>query len=264
VSQPKLAIIGGSGLSKLNELEARQQFVVRTPYGEPSSPLIAGKLNGVSVVFLPRHGQGHTIPPHKVNYRANVYALREAGVGRVIAVAAVGAITAGLNNGDLVVCDQIIDYTWGRESTYFDGSRYDAAGGQLGGSNRPDVKHIDFSEPYSVSLRAVVIETAHQLGLRCRQTGTYGATQGPRFETRAEIDRMERDGADVVGMTGMPEAVLAREIGLDYATVALVVNPAAGRGQQPLAIEAIHTVLEQGMVNVRALLKAAVVHPSLS
>lgn len=247
---PCLAIVGGSGLSSLDELENRHQIVVRTPYGEPSSPLITGVLNGVPVVFLPRHGQGHTIAPHRVNYRANIHALYQTGVSRVIAVAAVGAIKPGLENGDLVVCDQIIDYTWGRESTYFDGSSFD--------DDRPPVQHIDFTEPYTNALRQVLIDSATTLGFRFAAKGTYGATQGPRFETRAEIDRMARDGADIVGMTGMPEAVLAREIGLDYATLALVVNPAAGRSADPLEIDQIVAVLESGMVNVRAVLKHAV------
>ncbi len=236
-----IGIIGGSGLSAIEELEQRQQRLVRTPYGEASAPVVSGQLSGQQVAFLARHGQGHTIPPHRVNYRANVYALAEAGVKSIVAVAAVGGIGDAYSAGRIVVPDQIIDYTHGRESTYFDGST-------------EGVTHVDFTEPYTQSMRAVVLGSATRLGLDAHDGGCYAATQGPRFETAAEIDRIERDGGDIVGMTGMPEAVLARELGLAYATVALVVNPAAGRSDAVISLEQIMQELDNGMIKIKRLL----------
>ncbi|MGD8616301.1 MAG: S-methyl-5'-thioinosine phosphorylase, partial [Gammaproteobacteria bacterium] len=209
-----IAIIGGTGLATLRNLEIRRREVMRTPYGEPSGPLLHGDLGDTEVVFLPRHGRGHTIPPHMVNYRANIWALRETGVQRVIAVAAVGGIRQDMAPGRLAFPDQIIDYTWSRMHTYFE-------------QDLSQVTHVEFTEPYSAEVRGVLIEAARSLGLEAVENGTYGATQGPRLETRAEIDRMERDGCDLVGMTGMPEAALARELELEYACCAVIANWAA-------------------------------------
>jgi len=191
-----LAIIGGSGLTTLSSLDATRQEVIRTPYGDPSGALTFGRIGEHAVVFLARHGYGHTIPPHMVNYRANLWALHQSGARGVISVASVGSIHPDLKPGDIVIPDQIIDYTWGRTSTFFDG-----AGTQ--------VTHVDFTEPYDDELRTRIINAARELGIAIRIGGVYAATQGPRLETAAEINRLERDGADVVGMTGMPEAVLA-------------------------------------------------------
>ncbi len=204
-----LAIIGGSGLTRLANLEVSRREVVRTPCGEPSGALTFGSVAGCEVVFLARHGYGHTIPPHQVNYRANIWALHAQGVKNVIAVAAVGGIRDDLAPGALVVPDQIIDYTHGRAATFF-------TGGDSG------VRHIDFTQPYCQRLRAACLTAAQQAGETLLDGGVYAATQGPRLETAAEIDRLERDGADMVGMTGMPEAALASEIGLCYATLAVV------------------------------------------
>jgi 5'-methylthioadenosine phosphorylase len=218
-----LAIIGGSGLNRLAGLEQTGQETVRTPYGEPSGPLELGRLSGRDVVFLARHGPGHTIPPHEVNYRANIWALHARGVTDIVSVAAVGGIRKDLEPGVLAVPDQIIDYTHGRQSTFF--SR----------SNRP-VTHVDFTRPYSEILRARLLHAATAAGERVVAGGTYAATQGPRLESAAEIDRLERDGADMVGMTGMPEAGLARELELCYAAITAVVNHAAGRGSSARVI----------------------------
>src|SRR6185503_27695 len=212
-----LAIIGGSGLTQLSSLEVGRRKVVRTPYGDPSGALTFGRIGNCEVVFLARHGYGHTIVPHEVNYRANVWALRQEGVDSIISVASVGGIRNDIWPGTLVLPHQIIDYTWGRPSTFFEGAGV-------------PVNHIDFTEPYSRALRTRLLKAALAVGQNLIDGGVYAATQGPRLETAAEIDRLERDGADLVGMTGMPEAALAREIGLDYATIALVVNHAAGRG----------------------------------
>src|SRR6188768_3258148 len=239
-----LAIIGGSGLTQLSSLEVGRRKVVRTPYGDPSGALTFGRIGNCDVVFLARHGYGHTIVPHEVNYRANVWALREEGVDSIVSVASVGGIRNDIWPGTLVLPHQIIDYTWGRASTYFEGP------GQ-------PVNHIDFTEPYSRALRERILKAAGALGERLMDGGVYAATQGPRLETAAEITRLERDGADLVGMTGMPEAALAREAGLDYATLAVVANHAAGRCESArgISLVAIETVLQHAMQRVRRILE---------
>jgi 5'-methylthioadenosine phosphorylase len=240
-----LAIIGGSGLSKLGNMEVTRRKVVRTPYGEPSGALTFGRIGACDVMFLARHGYGHTIAPHQVNYRANLWALKESGALEVVSVASVGSIRKDLWPGVLVLPHQIIDYTWGRPSTYFEG------GGVA-------VNHIDFTEPYSSSVRARVLSAAERCGERITEQGVYAATQGPRLETAAEVTRLERDGADVVGMTGMPEAALAREISLESAAIAVVANFAAGRGESEHAIplDRISAVLEESMGRVRRIIEA--------
>jgi 5'-methylthioadenosine phosphorylase/5'-methylthioinosine phosphorylase len=243
------AIIGGSGLTKLKNLTITRREVAGTPYGEPSAPVIYGQLAGHDVIFLPRHGDGHTIAPHDVNYRANIWTLHQTGVTNVIAVNAVGGISADyLAPGTLAIPDQIVDYTWGRAHTFF------------GGGGQP-VTHVDFTEPYCSTLRAVLIAAAHAANLPIRERATYAATQGPRFESAAEIQRFERDGCDIVGMTGMPEAALARELGLCYASISVVVNPAAGKAQGVIELKDIEQYLESGMAKVRTLLEHAI--PSL-
>lgn len=241
----QLAIIGGSGLTRLKNLEVTGHRVMRTPYGEPSAPMVFGQLGGHTVVFLPRHGAGHTIPPHRINYQANIWALKECEVSHVVAVAAVGGIDSTLTPGSLALPDQIIDYTYGRAHTYF-------------ADLKKPVTHVDFSYPYCEGLRQQLKEAAARAGLGLRAGGTYGATQGPRFETAAEIRRLERDGATLVGMTGMPEAALARELGLCYATVAVVANAAAGKSAGVLSVAQIEQTLERGMEGVRTLLEAVI------
>jgi 5'-methylthioinosine phosphorylase len=241
-----VAIIGGSGLTNLKNLKITRREVIRTPYGEPSAPMVFGELAGREAVFLPRHGAGHTIPPHDVNYRANIWALKQTGVNNVVAVNAVGGISSGyMTPGSLVIPDQIIDYTYGREHTFF-------------GSESKQVTHVDFTWPYCEELRQILIQAAARAKLDAIGQGTYGATQGPRFESAAEIRRMERDGADVVGMTGMPEAGLARELELCYASVAVVSNPAAGKSREVISLREIEKYLETGMARVRLLLEQAI------
>ena len=212
-----LGIIGGTGLTQLKNLKITKRQIARTPYGEASHPLIFGELAGRKVVFLARHGGGHTIPPHAVNYRANIWALHEAGVDSLLAIATVGGIPSDLCPGDIVLPNQLIDYTHGRKNTYHDGVEL-------------PVKHIDFTEPYSESLRKICLRGAKNLNQKLVENGVYACVQGPRLETTAEVNRLERDGASVVGMTGMPEAALARELGVHYAALCPVVNQAAGRG----------------------------------
>lgn len=236
-----LAIIGGTGLTQLPSLEIENREIVHTPFGDPSGPLTRGKLAGKEVMFLPRHGYGHTIPPHKVNYRANLWALKEAGAKSILAVAAVGGIRDDMLPSQLVVPDQIIDYTYSRVSTYFE-------------EGLQHVTHIDFTYPYSDSLRKKIIDAANTVKVKIINGACYGATQGPRLETAAEIDRMERDGCDIVGMTGMPESALARELEIEYATCAVVANRAAGRGEGVITMKEIETYLAQGMDDVAKLL----------
>jgi len=238
-----LAIIGGTGLTRLSSLAVAHREVVRTPYGEPSSALLFGQIAGRDAVFLARHGHGHTIPPHRVNYRANLWALHDRGAKAVLAVASVGSIR-GASPGDLILPHQLIDYTHSRETTYFDG-----------GDRR--VVHVDFTHPYSPALRSACLVAATASGTALADGGVYAAVSGPRLETAAEIDRMDRDGATLVGMTGMPEAALARELELPYAAIAVVVNHAAGRGDSAMEVsmEAIAGILETAMDRVRALLE---------
>ena len=238
----RLGIIGGTGLTRLPDLEIVRREVVNTPYGEPSGPLTHGRLHGREVTFLARHGYGHTIPPHRVNYRANVWALKQVGLARVMAVAAVGGIDAALQPGELAVPDQIVDYTWGRCHTFFE-------------DGLSHVTHVDFTRPYSEDMRTLLLEAGRRAGLALHDGGTYGATQGPRLESAAEIDRMARDGCAMVGMTGMPEAALAREAELAYAACAVIANPAAGRaGDEPITMADIEANLAHGMRRVARLL----------
>lgn len=219
-----LGIIGGSGLTQLANLEVVRREVVRTPYGDPSGALTLGTIRGAPVAFLARHGYGHTIPPHKVNYRANMWALAEHKVDYIVSVASVGGIREDLGPGTLAIPDQIIDYTYDRDFTYFHGEDR-------------KVVHIDFTQPYCERLRERLLRAAELAGEPIAAGGTYAATQGPRLETAAEIERLARDGADMVGMTGMPEAALARELDLCYAAVAVIVNYAAGRGDSRTGIK---------------------------
>lgn len=238
----KLAIIGGTGLTSLKNLEIINREVVHTPYGEPSAPLTHGSIGGKEVLFLARHGYGHTIPPHKVNYRANIWALKEAGADHIIAVNAVGGIRADMTPGRIVIPHQVIDYTWNRINTYFE-------------EGLTHVTHIDFTDPYCPSLRKMLVDGVRAIGLNAVEEGVYATTQGPRLETSAEIDRLERDGCDLVGMTGMPEAALARELEICYACCAVVANMGAGRGEGAITMEDIEQNLNEGMDRVRALLE---------
>lgn len=242
-----LGIIGGTGLTQLANLEITHRQVARTPYGEPSGALTFGRICGQEVIFLARHGYGHTIPPHQVNYRANLWALRAHGVDRIVSVATVGGIHPALIPGTLVIPDQIIDYTHGRDCTFFV-------------ENDKPVIHLDFTVPYCQLMRASLNAAARACGISLRDGGVYGAVQGPRLETAAEINRIERDGADMVGMTGMPEAYLARELELSYAAVGVVVNYAAGRGSsvEGIHMESIQAVLGEVMAQVRHLLEKLV------
>lgn len=239
----QLAIIGGTGLTQLSALTTLKHEKVDTPYGAPSAEFLIGQLNNTEVVFLARHGNPHTIAPHKINYRANIWGLKQLGVEQIVAVAAVGGITREMGPAHIAIPDQVIDYTYGRLHTFYE----DEA-----------VTHIDFTNPYSQELRLRLIDAAAKARVSVTPTGTYGCTQGPRLETTAEIRRMERDGCDLVGMTGMPEAALARELGIAYAAICVVANWAAGKTEGEITMEEIERNLHTGMANTAAILRAFV------
>ena len=238
-----LAIIGGTGLTQISELTITGQERVKTPFGEPSANYVFGELNGQKLIFLARHGNPHCIPPHKINYRANLWGLQHLGATEIVAIAAVGGIGEAMAPGQLAVPDQIIDYSYGREHTFF-------------ADDLEHVTHIDFTEPYTPALRQRILLAGKSAGLTITAHGTYGCTQGPRLETVAEIKRMKQDGCDLVGMTGMPEAALARELNLAYANISVVANWAAGIVDGEITMEEIEKNLLVGMSNAMTLLKA--------
>ncbi|MEJ2042541.1 MAG: S-methyl-5'-thioinosine phosphorylase [Reinekea sp.] len=240
-----LAIIGGTGLTELPGLTISKAHDVQTPFGIPSAPVLEGELDGLRVLFISRHGHPHRIPPHLVNYRANLWALQNLYGTDVLAVNAVGGISKNMKPGALVLPKQIIDYTFGREASVFDGQF-------------APVSHIDFSHPYTELLRKMIAQAAAKVDEKLIDGGVYGVTQGPRLETVAEIFRMENEGCDIVGMTGMPEASLARELKLNYASLSLVVNPAAGKGSGAITLKEIEDNLATGIVRVRRIIEQLV------
>lgn len=240
-----LAIIGGTGLTSLDGLNITEKKMVTTPFGEPSSELLIGEFQDKPVIFLPRHGQQHSIPPHKINYRANIWALHSLGVSKVLAVAAVGGIRQDMAPGVLAVPDQIIDYTYGREHSFFS-------------DDFSSDKHIDFTFPYDETLRQQIIQAAKAANVPIVKDGTYGAVQGPRLETAAEIKRMAQDGCSLVGMTGMPEASLARELNVDYATIALSANWAAGLSDSVITMTEIEQTVADGISQIKKILSALI------
>jgi 5'-methylthioinosine phosphorylase len=229
-------------------LELRETRAVDTRFGKPSTPLLAGRYAGVDVLFLARHGEGHKFAPHAINYRANLWALHEAGVKTVVAIAAVGGIARDLPPAALAVPNDLVDYTWGRDHTFFDGVQM-------------PLKHAEFTEPYAPRVRRALLDGAKAAGVAVKDGGVMGVTQGPRLESTAEIRRMQRDGCDMVGMTGMPEAALAREVEIDYAPLAVSVNWAAGVGTGDIHAE-ISRWIADGMEKVRRVLEKAL--PELS
>lgn len=243
----KLAIIGGSGLTGLEGLEIIDEIDPNTQWGKPSTSIKVGRFNNKEILFLPRHGNPHTIPPHKINYRANIQALKDADVSEIIAVNAVGGITGMMTPCRIVIPDQLIDYTHGRIDTFHE-------------EKLDEVVHIDFTAPYSESLRQQIINAARDKNIDIYPMGTYAVTQGPRLETAAEILRYEKDGCDIVGMTSMPEASLARELGIEYACISLVVNWAAGKTDEIITMEIIENNLKEGIGKVHELLSVFLAH----
>jgi 5'-methylthioinosine phosphorylase len=237
-----LAIIGGSGLDQFPELKILEEKKVSTPYGDCSALVTLAEMAQKKIVFLPRHGKDHKVAPHHINYRANIWALKEEGVTQILAINAVGGINKDMGPSVTVVPDQIIDYTYGREQSFnlwVDGY----------------VQHIDFSQPYHKEMRKQLIEVLKKSNVNYKTHGVYGCTQGPRLETAAEIQQLQRDGCDLVGMTAMPEAALARELNMDYAALCLVVNWAAGIAQDELSMQEIMRNLNSGMDSVKQIIK---------
>jgi 5'-methylthioinosine phosphorylase len=235
----RLGLIGGTGLDRWGK--ALSSSLPETSWGAPSGPLQLFRHGQLELVFLPRHGPEHRIPPHRVNYRANIDALSGAAVDAVIAVNAVGGITDGFGPGVLAVPDQLVDYSWGRAHSFSDG-------------DDTPLQHVEFAEPFDGELRHRLLAAGTAAGVAPRDGGCIAVTQGPRLETAAEIARYARDGCDLVGMTSMPEAALAREAGLPYASVAVVANWAAGVSGEPITMAAIEETLAQAMHGVRALI----------
>ncbi|TNF36984.1 MAG: S-methyl-5'-thioinosine phosphorylase [Gammaproteobacteria bacterium] len=239
-----IGIIGGTGLLALAALDNASVHTMETPWGAASSGITVGEWQGTKVAFLPRHGNPHVIPPHAINYRANIWALKKLGVEKVIAVAAVGGITPRMAPRRIAICDQLIDYTYDRKHTFFE-------------DDLTHVTHVDFTYPYSDELRNILIQAAKAANIEVCTTATYGCTQGPRLETVAEVLKLERDGCDVVGMTGMPEAALARELEMEYANCAVVANWAAGKTEGLITMAEIEEHLTHGMADVKAIIEQA-------
>lgn len=242
---PDIAVILGSGQELLKGLNISNNLAVKTHYGDTSGPLVETSLGNQDIILLARHGNDHSIPPHKINYRANIAALKSAGIKRIIALAAVGGITKKMVPGTLTLPDQLIDYTWGREHTFFDGQAHDYGAG---------VEHIDLTHPYDSDLRQKFIDASFKSNVPLISGGVYGAVQGPRLETAQEICKMAQDGCDLVGMTGMPEAALAREVGLKYICCAVVANWAAGVEDGIISMQEIRDTLSRSMQQVQELL----------
>lgn len=240
----KLAIIAGTGFKQIKDLEITATQPLETPFGKPSALYVFGMLSKREIIFLARHGSPHTLLPHKINYRANIWGLKKLGITDIVAIAAVGSINKTMPPAHIVIPNQIIDYSYERQHTFAD---------------KPEkITHIDFTFPYNEPLRARLIHTAKKEKLSINSVATYGCTQGPRLETAAEILRMERDGCDLVGMTGMPEAALAKELNINYASINVVANWAAGKSKGEITMTEIEQHLKKGMQTANKLLAAFV------
>ena len=246
MSTSKIAIIGGSSLVRLHQLQIERQEPVSTPYGEPETPMVFGQFAGQPIIFLNRRGD-RRIPPHRINYRANIWALHEVGVEKIIAVAGMGGIRADMRPGTLTVPDQLIDYTYGRNYTYYEDCEV-------------PVEQIDFTYPFSENIRQAILKAGLSLDLLISDEATVAVSQGPRFETLAEIKRFERDACDLVSMTPIPEVVLARELGMEYATLGLVTGKAAGRRSRVQDDQDNEQLVQKSYRALQKLLVASVQH----
>ncbi|ASJ09948.1 5'-methylthioadenosine phosphorylase [Thermococcus sp. P6] len=247
---PRIAIIGGSGVYDPEILENVRELFVGTPYGDVRVKV--GEYDGEEIVFLARHGEKHNTPPHRVNYRANIWALHELGVERILSTSAVGSLNEAMKPGDFVILDQLMDFTKTRHYTFYDGEESP--------HDRKFVAHVDFTDPYCPELRKALITSAKELGFNYHPTGTYACMEGPRFETRAEIRALKILGADVVGMTQCPEAALARELEMCYASVAIVTNFAAGMSGEKLTHREVVELMEKKSEEIKYLLMGAIKH----
>jgi 5'-methylthioadenosine phosphorylase len=242
VADADIGVFGGSGFYAF--LEDAEEVVVGTPYGTPSAPPVVGSIGGKRVAFIPRHGREHELPPHRIPYRANVWAMKELGVRRVLGPCASGALTADLSLGEFVVCDQFVDRTWGRDDTFYEGA---------------PVTHVSTADPYCPELRRLLVKAAAELGIPVRDGGTVVVIQGPRFSTRAESAWFRQMGWDAINMTGYPECHLARELELCYATIAMVTDYDVGvEGGEPVSADRVLEVFRENNDRLRELLLAAI------
>jgi 5'-methylthioadenosine phosphorylase len=237
----KIGVIGGSGLYEIKGLKVKQRKKITTPFGRPSADYIISHIKNTEVVFLPRHGTRHNIPPHKINYRANIWGLKKLGIKKIISVSAVGGINKGLKPGNIVVLEQVIDMTKHRKSTFYDG--------------KSGVVHIDFTYPYCPEMHRLILKAGRRIGVSLKQGGTYVAVEGPRLETAAEIRAFDKLGCDVVGMTGMPETSLARELEICYSGVSVVANYAAGMSKKKLTATEVMEAMGASTEKIKRLLK---------
>jgi 5'-methylthioadenosine phosphorylase len=237
----KIGLIGGSGLYEIKGLTLKKKKTIATPFGKPSGQYLIGEIGNAEIVFLPRHGKHHGIPPHRINYRANIWGLRKLGVERILSIGAVGGIKKGLKPGDIVVLDQIVDMTKTRKSSFYDGK---------GG-----VVHIDFTEPYCPELRGIILKAGKRTKTPVKNGGTYVAVEGPRLETASEIKSFSMLGGDVVGMTGMPEASLAREMEICYSGISVVANYAAGISKKKLTVAEVMEAMHASTGKIKSLLR---------
>lgn len=240
---PDVAVIGGSGVYSLEDIEVSGRRSVDTPYGE-SPEMVIGKMNGVEVAFMPRHGGSHSTPPHEINYRANIWSLKKLGVKRILATTAVGSLDSEIEPGSFVLLDQFLDFTKDRSRTFYEGED-------------SEVVHIDMSQPYCPELRGVLLDSFDSLDCEVFSDGTYVCTEGPRFETRAEIEMFAELGGDVVGMTNVPESVLARELEICYSTISIVTNYAAGISEDKLTHDEVAEIMEENIGKVKDLILLA-------
>ncbi len=242
---PKIGIIGGSGVYEIPGIRFIREVSLKTPFGSPSDTYKILNLSEKDVVFLPRHGADHSIPPHKINYRANLWGFRELDVKRILSIGATGGINKAFQPGDILILDQVIDMTRNRTSTFYE---------------KDKVVHVDFTDPYCPELRKAYIETSHELHIKLHKKGTYICSEGPRLESRAEIRFFSAIGADVVGMTGMPEACLARELELCYSGITIVTNYAAGIKRQRLTISEVIDTMNKASEKLNMLLSRVISH----
>lgn len=238
----KIGVIGGSGLYEIKGFVLKKKRTLSTPYGKPSDQYLTGTMGKTEIIFLPRHGSHHNIPPHMINYRANIWGFRKLGVDRILSISAAGGINKGLKPGDIVISDQILDMTKERKSTYYDG--------------KEGVIHIDFTEPYCPELRRILLKAGRQKRLSLKNGGTYVAVEGPRLETASEIKSFSILGGDIVGMTGMPEAALARELEICYAGISVVANYAAGISRRKLTVAEVMEAMKDSTEKIKDLLKS--------
>ncbi len=254
-----LGVIGGSGLYKIDGFKKIDELKIETPFGEPSSPIIIAEYEGRNLAFLSRHGTDHSIPPHLVNYRANIWALRKIGIKRILGIGAVGSINEKIKPGDYIIISDFLDFTKSRKSTFYEGrfgKSIEGKGTVEDLINLKKVVHVDMTDPYCPEMRAILKAVLSDRGYPFKEKGVYVCTEGPRFETPAEIRVFKKLGGDVVGMTGYPEVALARELALCYASLCISANPAAGIADYRLTSEEVINMMKAKTTEIGEIIKA--------